>query len=84
MTPFEKESFKNFEQQIYTNYALTSLEHNLELSSVVGVMNTEQIQVILDKYGIKAFKPEAYATLFEKNTQFLNKTSPPVESFSLF
>lgn len=84
MTDFQKESFKNFEKQIYVNYSLTSLDKKLELNSVLGTPNVNQIEEILNKYEIKAFTAEAYISIFERNEQFLNRTSQPVENYSLF
>jgi DNA polymerase-1 len=83
MTPFQRESFKNFENQINVNYSLTTLKRDLDCKLVIGTSDEEKMGAIFSKYGIKAFSPNSYISIFDKNTSFLNKYGT-VENYSLF
>lgn len=80
LTPFQKSSFLSNMGQVMINYQLTQLKRDLILEISNGSPNEESLQELLNKYEIKAIKPQAIIALFDKESEFSNRKTLQVVS----
>jgi 5'-3' exonuclease len=84
LTDFQRQSLKDSEQRVYLNSSLVRLRDDLEFNIKKGIINEENLTLLLDKYEIKSISPMSYVNVFVDATTFNKRTAPAVVTPSLF
>jgi DNA polymerase-1 len=84
LTDFQRRNIQSSEQQLLVNFELTKLRTDLDCEYLKGSSNSFGLQLLLDKYEIKAISAVDYVDLFEKETVFLARRGPAFKTTSLF
>jgi len=82
LTPFQRSGFIANMSQVMINFQLTQLKRDLILELSNGSANEEYLQECLNKYEIKAVKPQTLIALFDKESEFSNRKT--IQVVSLF
>ena len=84
LTDFERKSLVDAEQRVYLNTELVRLRDDLEVYVSKGVANEESLSTYIEKYAIKSINPNTYINTFLDLPAFNKRTTPIVQSYSLF
>jgi len=84
LTDFQRSSLLASEKRVYLNQSLVGLRDDLEFEIKIGTPNEGFLAQYLDKYEIRAIKPNSYINVFYDAPSFTIRTAPAIKSYSLF
>ena len=84
LTDFQRTGLLKAQNQVLLNYSLILLKLDLNCVYNNGASNYIGMQELLDKYEIKKISAESLVDIFDSETTFLHRTSPSLQSVSLF